>query len=100
MNRLPRGKVDVWALYGCGAAMGFTPQQVNAMSVAQYRAAAAGYIRANSPAEKGKLSEQEKADLFDWIGGPGRTGPFDLQTYVFDSAGRLARGRKVHFQPN
>ena len=46
--------------------MGFSPQQVNAMSVWQYMAALDGFIAANSPEEKG-LTAKEADDLWDWI---------------------------------
>lgn len=50
--------------------MGFTPQQVNAMSIWQFLAAADGYIQANtSESQKNKLSESEQAELFDWVRG-------------------------------
>ena len=47
--------------------MGFTPQQVDAMSVWQFNAVVAGYVKANSVDDDKKLSEAEKATLFDWI---------------------------------
>lgn len=53
-------------LYGAGAAMGYSPQQVDAMSVWQFNAALQGYVKANSVEDK-KLSASEKAALFDWI---------------------------------
>lgn len=46
--------------------MGFSPQQVNEMSVWQFLAASEGYIKANSP-EDGGLSEKEKDELWDWL---------------------------------
>lgn len=49
--------------------MGFTPQQVNAMSVWQFRAAFEGFIAANDPDAGKKLSEVEADDLFEWIQG-------------------------------
>ncbi len=46
--------------------MGFTPQEVRAMSMWQYMAAIDGYITANSPDEKG-LTAGETDDLWDFI---------------------------------
>ncbi|MDQ0996875.1 hypothetical protein QFZ34_002057 [Phyllobacterium ifriqiyense] len=48
--------------------MGFTPQEVNAMSMWQFLAALEGYIKANSPEDTGKLTESEKDEMADWIG--------------------------------
>ncbi len=48
--------------------MGFTPQEVNGMSVWQFLAAADGYIQANSSEEGGsRLTEAEKDELFEWV---------------------------------
>lgn len=47
--------------------MGFTPQQVNQMSLWQWFAALNGYIAANSPRDGSKLTESEADDLFAWI---------------------------------
>jgi hypothetical protein len=45
--------------------MGFTPQQVNAMSMWQYLAVIEGYAAANSQ-DDGKMSDKEADDLFAW----------------------------------
>ena len=47
--------------------MGYTPQEIDEMSVWQYMSAVDGYIRANSP-DDGRLSAKEKDDLADWLG--------------------------------
>ena len=47
--------------------MGFTPQQVNAMSMWQYFSALNGYIDANTSSDKKKMSQDEAEDLFDWL---------------------------------
>lgn len=47
--------------------MGFTPQQVRAMSLWQFHAAVNGYIAAHTPKDKQGLSEDEADELFDWI---------------------------------
>ena len=49
--------------------MSFTPQQVNEMSMWQFLAAWDGYQLANGAADKGKLSDKEKDDLWDWLQG-------------------------------
>lgn len=62
--------------------MGFTPQEVDRMSLFQWRASVEGFVRANSPGEK--LSEREADELFDWLerdAGPRR---LSTQTYVLD----------------
>lgn len=47
--------------------MGFTPQQVDAMSLWQWLAALNGYADAHSGKDGAKLTEAEAEDLFDWI---------------------------------
>ncbi|QKC99176.1 hypothetical protein [Mesorhizobium sp. NZP2298] len=54
------------AIYGTGAAIGFTPQQVNEMSPWQYLAAVDGYIKANS-SDDGELTAKEIDELWDWL---------------------------------
>lgn len=54
------------AIYGAGAAMGFTPQQVDQMSMWQFMAAADGYSKANSP-DTGALSAKEADELWEWL---------------------------------
>ncbi len=46
--------------------MGFTPQQVNEMSVWQFMAAVDGYVKANS-ADDGKLDGKEIDDIWEWL---------------------------------
>lgn len=78
--------------------MGFTPQQVNAMSVWQFEAAVAGYIAANSASDGNKLSEGEADDLFDWISrdsGKGRS--LSTMTYWWEGE-RLSVAGRVEFQ--
>lgn len=47
--------------------MGFSPQQVNQMSMWQYFAAVNGYIEANTPKDNAKLSASEVDELADWL---------------------------------
>lgn len=38
------------------------------MSMYEYNAAVKGYVKANTPVEKGKFSsEEEKEDMFEWL---------------------------------
>lgn len=48
--------------------MGFSPQQVGAMSVWQYMAALDGYIAANSVDDDKGLSSKEEDELAEWLG--------------------------------
>lgn len=96
---MPRGKVNVYALYGSGAAMGFLPEQIDAMDVAEFRAVAAGYIKANSASEKNRLTEGEKDDLFDFIlQVPAARKTLSLHTWRFDDDGRFVSGGTVSFE--
>lgn len=47
--------------------MGFTPQEVNEMSVWQYLCAVEGYAKANTPKEDGKLGSREADELWEWM---------------------------------
>lgn len=78
--------------------MGFTPQQVNAMSLWQWFAALNGYIEANSSKGGAKISDSEAEELFAWIDG-GETGRRTLrtQTYWLDGE-RLVAGDVVTFE--
>ena len=64
---LANGKIRFAAIYGNGAVLGFSPGQVDAMSVWQYLAALDGYNRANDPDSDKKLSDKEQDELFEWI---------------------------------
>ncbi|MGV3649840.1 MAG: hypothetical protein ACO1OK_00310 [Devosia sp.] len=86
-------------LYGVGAAIGFSPQQVDKMSVWQFAAAVNGYAAANAPPRKGQLSEVEKDMIFDWITRqPESPRLLTTQTYWLDG-GRLVAARMVTFSP-
>lgn len=47
--------------------IGFSPQQINEMSMWQFMAAVDGYVQANTP-DDGALSPKEKDELADWLG--------------------------------
>jgi hypothetical protein len=50
-----------------GAAMGWTSQEVKAASMWEFFAAWHGYVEANTPQDKAKLTEREAEELFAWI---------------------------------
>lgn len=60
------GKLPVKTLYVNGAIMGFTPQQVNEMSIWQYVTAWEGYVKHHSGDEE-KMSSKESEELFAWL---------------------------------
>ncbi len=64
---LPKGKVRVGDLYGSGAVMGFTPQEVNKMSMFQFMAVAEGYSSAHETPEPGAMSNAEQDDIWAWM---------------------------------
>jgi hypothetical protein len=67
VDDLPNGKFRFAAVYGAGAVLGFTPQQVQAMSIWQFMAAIDGYAKAHDP-ESGKgLTKAEEDDLWAWV---------------------------------
>lgn len=47
--------------------MGFSPQQINEMSMWQFMAAVDGYVQANSP-DDGSLTTKERDELAEWMG--------------------------------
>lgn len=63
---MPNGKIRFGAIYGAAAVVGYTPQQVNEMSMWQFMAAVDGYIKANTP-DDGKMTEPEVDELWDWL---------------------------------
>jgi len=46
--------------------LGYTPQQVNVMSMWQFMAAVEGYAKANS-GDDAKMTNKEADDLFEWL---------------------------------
>jgi len=55
------------AIYGNGAAMGFAPQSVRAMSMFQFFAAVDGWMKANVPEDENALSETERDALWEFV---------------------------------
>lgn len=49
--------------------MGFTPREVDQMSMWQFNAVVEGFVRSRTPKAGASLSDQEKDVLFDWIDG-------------------------------
>lgn len=47
--------------------MGFTPQQVDEMSLWQYFSALNGYLAAHTPKDAKKLTASEADDLWEWV---------------------------------
>jgi hypothetical protein len=47
--------------------MGFSPQQVDRMSVWQFMAALEGFVSAHDPDGEKRLTEGEKDDLWQWL---------------------------------
>ncbi len=47
--------------------MGFSPQQVDDMSVWQFMSAWSGFVKANDPKAGEALSEDEAQELFEWV---------------------------------
>ncbi|MBO9100001.1 MULTISPECIES: gene transfer agent family protein [unclassified Rhizobium] len=60
------GKLKTKDIYGAGAVMGFSPQQINEMTVWQFMAAFDGYVKHHSD-EGEKLSEKDADELFEWL---------------------------------
>lgn len=80
--------------------MGFTPQQVNAMSMWQFTAAFNGYIEANTPEDKQKLSTEEAEDLLDWVyEGINTETELVQQVYLWDESGPVL-DREISFTVN
>lgn len=66
---LPDGKMHVADIYGAGAVMGYSPQDVDAMSMWQFMAALEGYAKAHDPKAKGKLNDSERDELWELVRG-------------------------------
>lgn len=67
IDDLPSGKLRFARIYGAGAVMGFSPQQVDQMTLWQFFAAIDGYVKANGGGQDTKLSETEKDDIWEWM---------------------------------
>lgn len=77
--------------------MGFTPQQVDDMSMWQFFAALNGYIEANTPKQANKLTDAEADDLFDWIERDAVADTLSTMTYWLEGD-RLVPWRVVQWE--
>ncbi|MCF6126068.1 gene transfer agent family protein [Mesorhizobium sp. M7A.F.Ca.CA.001.07.2.1] len=66
LDDLPNGKVRFEVLYGYGQVMGYSPQQVNGMSIWQFHAVVEGFRKSQSGSDR-QLSEADKDALWDWL---------------------------------
>jgi hypothetical protein len=66
--------------------MGFSPQQVDRMSMWQFLAALNGYVKANSGGKEA-LTEAEKDDLWAWIDTPANDRLLSTPVYWWDERG-------------
>lgn len=81
-------------IYAAGAAMGWTAEQVKATSMWEFWSAWHGFVRANSPAQPGKLTESQKDELWadiEALDAP--AGVLTTQTYLWTGLGFEAQGR-------
>lgn len=65
IDTLTNGKIRFSAIYGSGAVMGYTPEQVNRMSVFEFMSASLGFQKAHG--NDNELSAEEADDLWDWM---------------------------------
>ena len=59
-----QGRAD---LYGSAAVIGFTPQEVNEISMWQFLAVAEGWATAHEHPEPGSISNKEQDDIWEWM---------------------------------
>jgi len=70
------------------------------MSTWEFSAAVNGYAKAHNPADKNKLTEDEQADLFDWIEA-GNDNAVMRSTAIYDWDGaRLVQTGRISFEVN
>jgi len=68
--------------------MGFTPQQVNKMSMWQYYSVLYAYIEQNTPKGKEQLTEAELGELSDWLDADAESKPlYKTLVYLWDENG-------------
>ncbi len=63
---MPNGKIRFGAIYGTGAVLGFTPNDIKALSMWEFMAALEGYVKANS-SDGGKMTSAEVDDVWTWM---------------------------------
>lgn len=64
---MPNGKIRFAAIYGTGAVMGWTVDDVKRASMWEFMAALDGYIAHHSSEEDGKLSAGDVDDVWAWM---------------------------------
>ncbi len=64
---MPNGKLRFAAIYGTGAVMGWSVDEVKRASMWEFMAALDGYIAHHSSEEDGKLSNSEVDELYEWL---------------------------------
>lgn len=76
-----------------GAAMGWTVHEVKRASMWEFFAAWHGYVDANTPKEKNKLTDTEADALFEWISADSAGAQYlTTQTYWWDERGPMPMG--------
>lgn len=77
-------------IYAAGAAMGWTAEQVDRTSMWKFWSAWHGYVRANTPQERNRLSEPEKDRIWERMKelDVDAGASFSTQTYLWDGAFR------------
>lgn len=85
------------ALYAAGVAMGFSPNDIDRMSMWQFSAACAGFAQMHQSGGP-RLTEAEKAELVEWLNDdlPARELK-RLAVWAHDEAGRPVLARHVVF---
>jgi hypothetical protein len=53
--------------YGTGAVLGFTPRQVDEMTLWEFAAICDGYAKANNPDYKDSMSDSEFDEIVDFL---------------------------------
>ncbi len=71
-------------IYAAGAAMGWTAEQVDRTSMWKFWASWNGYVKANTPAQPGKLTEADKDRIWEnLISLEVPSGQLSTQTYLW-----------------
>lgn len=77
--------------------MGFSPQQIDQMSMWQYYAVLFGFVEQNSPKSKEKLSDADIDELSDWLdAGIEKTKEYKTLIYLWDEQGPVV-DREITF---
>lgn len=60
---MPNGKIRFAPILGLGAAIGFTPAQVCAMSIWEFNVAVGGWLRAHTPEDDKALTAEDEDNM-------------------------------------